>query len=121
MITLATPPQVNSVLGGSALVGYDKCVIRDLTMTTATKQVTGTLALTSTAQPEMTPILGTLTITPSNARLEISVPQLGFFKRIALNGPQNTAAQEIVTNAQAALEQGLIALGAISGVFSAGA
>jgi hypothetical protein len=121
MITLNTPPQINSVLGGSAPVGYDKLVISQFTFISATQEVAGNLTLTSTAQPEMSAIAGTLRIIVATARLEVSVPQLDFFRRVALTGPQNTAVQNIVRDAQNALESGLISLGVISGTQQTGA
>ncbi len=121
MITLTTPAQINTVLGGNSPVAYNKLVIGPFTFDSAALTVTGALKLTSTGSPEMQAIPGTLTITTSTARLEIAVPQLDFYRRVALTGPQNAAVQGIVRDAQNALENGLISLGVIAGVQSLGA
>ena len=121
MITLSTPPVINSVLGGSAPVSYDKCVIGPFTFDPATLLVTGAVRLTSTANPEMNAVAGTLTINTQTARLDIAVPQLDFARRVALSGPQNSAAQQIVRDAQNALESGLISLGVLAGTQQTGA
>lgn len=121
MITLTTPPSVNTVLGGNAPAVYDKCVIGPFTFDPSALLVTGAVRLLSTANPEMNAVAGTLTINTQTARLDIAVPQLDFYRRVALSGPQNSAAQQIVRDAQNALEAGLISLGVLSGTQSTGA
>ena len=122
MITLTSPAQINSVLGGSAPVGYDRLVLNPYTMDPSALSVRGTLLLTSSANPSMQAIRGTLKIDGSGtAALEIEVPQLDFYRRIALSGPQVTSVTTIIRNAQNALESGLISLGVIAGTQSAGA
>ena len=121
MITLTTPPQVNSVLGGSAPIAYNKLVIGPFTLDPIAMTVSGALRLTSTGSPEMQPITGTLQITTATARLEVAVDKLDFYRRVALTGPQNTAAMDIIRNAQNALESGLINLGVIAGAQAPGA
>lgn len=121
MITLTTPPEINSVLGANAPIPYDKLVVGPFTLDSITLTVNGALRLTSTANPEMQPITGTLTITTATARLEIAVSQLDFYRRVVLTGPQNTAVMDIIRNAQNALESGLITLSVIAGVQSVGA
>lgn len=121
MITLTTPPQINSILGGNAPIAYNKLVVGPFTFTPSNQDVTGQIALTSTAQPDMAAITGTLKISVATAKLEVSVPQLDFYRRVTLTGPQNTAVQNIVRDAQNALEAGLVSLGVIAGVQSTGA
>lgn len=123
MITLTTPPQINSVLGGDAPVGYNKLVIGPFTLdpVTLSTGVRGIVRLTSTASPTMQPITGTLTINASTGLLTIEVGQLDFYRQIQLSGGQLTSVQTIITNAQNALESGLVSLGVIAGVQGTGA
>ena len=123
MITLTTPPEINSVLGGNAPVGYNHLVIAPFSLDPFTLQngVRGTIRLTSTVNPQMQPITGTLTINASVGTLTIDVAQLDFYRQVQLSGPQITAVLAIITNAQNALEAGLVSLGVIAGVQSPGA
>jgi len=121
MITLTTPPEINSVLGGNVPVAFDKLVVSDFRLFPPTKAIVGNLALTSTLNPEMATMTGTMSIRPEIAILEIAIPQLDFYRRKTLTGPQNTAAMAIVEDAQDSLESGLISLGVIDGVQAPGA
>lgn len=121
MITLTTPAQINSVLGGSAPVGYDRLVLNPFQMDPSALTVVGTLQLTSSSTPSMQVITGRLTINGGAGTLEIEVSQLDFYRRIQLSGPQITSVTSIIRNAQNALESGLISLGVIAGTQSTGA
>ena len=121
MITLTTPAQINSVLGGNAPVSYDKLVIGPFNFNPKTLVVNGELSLTATADPEMQEITGHLRILTASARLEISVEQLDFYRRVALTGPQNSAVQTIIRDSQNSLESGLVSLGVIDGTQAPGA
>lgn len=105
----------------SSPVAYNKLVVGPFSLDPIAMTITGQLRLTSTGSPDMQPIAGTLTATNATAKLEIAVPQLDFYRRVTLTGPQNTAVQNIIRNAQDALESGLISLGVISGTQSLGA
>jgi hypothetical protein len=121
MITLTTPPQINSILGGSAPVAYNKLVLGPFDMDPIGQTVTGALRLTSTASPQMQPIIGTLSISVPAATVTVAVQQLDFYRQITTSGAQNTAILNIIEAAQAQLENGLVSLGLIAGVRSAGA
>ncbi len=121
MITLTSPAQINSVLGGNVPVSYDKLVVGPLTFDPKLMTARGNLSLTSTANPEMQEIVGGLNILTASARLEISVEQLDFYRRVALTGPQNDAVMTIIRDAQDALESGLVSLGVIDGTQAPGA
>jgi hypothetical protein len=121
MITLTTAAQINSVLGGNSPVGYDHLVLTPFTMDPLGLLVTGSLRLTSTANPQMQPISGSLKINASSGELIIQVEQLDFYRRIQLSPGQITSVRTIITNAQNALETGLVSLGVISGTQSTGA
>lgn len=120
MITLTTPAEVNSVLGGNAPVQYNKLVIGPFTFDPVAMLVSSRVRLTSTGSPSMPAIEGSLTIQTSTAVLEISVERLDFYRRVVLSGPQNDAVMTIIRNAQNALESGLVTLGVVAGVQSAG-
>jgi hypothetical protein len=120
MITLTTPPEINSVLGGNTPVAYDKLVIAPFTFDPVGLMINANLQLSSTTVPTMQVIRGTLQINTSNGQLTIEVPQLDFYRKISLSGGQLTSAQTVVTNAQNALEAALVTLGLIAGVQSAG-
>lgn len=121
MITLTTPAEINSVLGGNVPVAYDKLVLSSITFNTKTMDINSRISLTSSANTDMQEIQGNLTIIGATSTLEISVQQLDFYRRIALSGPQSAAVQTIIRNAQDALEGGLVGLGVIAGVQTTGA
>jgi hypothetical protein len=121
MITLTTPASINSVLGGNVPVAYGAFVLAPFTMDAKTLQITGIIRLTAAASPDMQPILGNLRINGSSGQLTIEVAQLDFYRQVQLSGPQITAVLTIITNAQNALEAGLVTLGVIAGAQSTGA
>jgi len=121
MITLTNPKQVNSILGNdAALVGYDRFVLSPITFIVKGAQVNAGIVLTSTASPEMTPISGSLAINLTTGVLEITIPQVTFFRRVTLSGGQITTVQGWMNSAQTNLEQGLINVTALAGTQSAG-
>lgn len=119
MITLSTPPAVKSVLGGNTLVNYDKFVLSQITYEPVTLRVSGSVRLTSTASPEMTPLLGSFVIVGSI--LEITVKDLDFYRRVTLSGAQNTTVLGYITAAQNQLESGMVGLGIVAGTQATGA
>ena len=121
MITLTTPAQINSVLGGTVPVAYNKLVISPLTFDAAALIVSAGLSLTSTTNPDMQPITGSLTINTSQGKLQIEVPQLDFYRRITLSGPQIVTLNALISSSQNSVESGLISLGVIAGTQSTGA
>lgn len=120
MITLTTPPSINSVLGGNTPVGYNRLVLAPFTMDPVTLLISGAIKLTSTASPTMQPILGRLNINASTGILEVDVAQLDFYRKIQLSAAQITSVTTIITNAQNGLESGLVSLGIIAGTQSTG-
>jgi hypothetical protein len=120
MITLTTPPQINSVLGGDVPVAYNKMVLSPFTFDPVAGTVSGTIRLSSTASPAMQVITGQLIINIAQNVLTIGVGQLDFYRQIQLNVGQVNSINTIVTNAQNGLEAGLVTLGVIAGVQSTG-
>ena len=121
MITLTTAPAVNSVLGGSSTVSYNKMVLASITYDVVAMTINAGVKITSTAEPSMQPVSGTLKINTATAVLTIEVQQLDFYRQIVLTGPQNTNVQGMITNAQNALEAGLISVGVVAGTQAPGA
>ena len=121
MITLTTPPSVNSVLGGNAPINYDRFALSSISYDTVSMQVNALIRITSSANPDMQPVTGNLTINTVTAKLTIAVPQLDFYRQVTLTGPQNTIVQDNVIRAsQNTLESGLITLGVTAGVQAPG-
>jgi hypothetical protein len=120
MIALATPPQINSVLGGNVPVGYDKLVLSPFTLDPVAQSISGTLRLTSTSAPQMQPVTGWLSINVPTSELVLEVKQLDFYRRIVLSAAQNNSVLSIIANAQNALESGLVSLGVVNGTQSSG-
>lgn len=121
MITLTTPAQINSVLGGSAPVDYNKLVLSPISFDAVSQTVRADLRLTATSNASMQAITGTLRISVPSAELIVEVPQLDFYRRVVTNSAQNTAILAIIETAQKGIEDGLVSLGVIAGVRSAGA
>lgn len=121
MITLTTPAQINSVLGGTSPVAYDHLIISPLTHDPMSLSVTGTIRMTSTAAPDMQPITGRLSVDASKGVLEVEVSQLDFYRRIKMSAGQITAVMGMISAAQNAVEAGLISMGVIAGIQSTGA
>ena len=120
MITLTTPPQVLAVLGGTTMVGYDRFILADITYHTVAMTVSATVHLTSTAQPDMQPIFGTLQINTASGLLTITVPQSDFQRQVRLTGPQNDVVMGFIRSAQNNMEAGLVSLGVIAGAQAPG-
>lgn len=121
MITLTTPPTVNSILGGNAPISYNKFVLSNISYDTVNMQISAQIRLTSTSESSMQPVTGTLRINTQTAVLTIEVQQLDFYRQIVLTGPQNSAVQGFITSTQNSLESGLVSLGVIAGIQAAGA
>lgn len=121
MITLTTPAQINSVLGGNAPVAYNKLVLTPFTMTPLDGSITGRLRLTSTTNPEMQEIMGSLQIRTASGELIVEVAQLDFYRRIQLDSAQLNSVSNIIRNAQNSIESGLVTLGVVAGTQAPGA
>jgi hypothetical protein len=120
MITLTTAPQINSVLGGTVPVQFDRLVLSPLNFEAVAQTISGTVRLSSTAAPDMAPITGRLWVDVKAGVLEVEVGQIDFYRRIKLNAGQITAVQALISTAQTSVEQGLVSLGIIAGTQTAG-
>jgi hypothetical protein len=121
MVTLTTPAQINSVLGGNVPVNYDHLVLSPLTYDPVALTITGVIRLTAVAFPDMQPILGRLAVSASTGKLEVEVAQLDFYRRITMSPAQIAAVNTMISNAQNAVENGLISMGVIAGAQNTGA
>ena len=120
MITLTTPAQINTVLGGNAPVAYNKLVIAPFSMDGVKQTVSGQVRLTATTSPNMQEIVGRLSINLVTFEFLLEVPQLDFYRRIVLSAGQVSAVLAQIETAQAALENGLVSLGVIAGTRTSG-
>jgi hypothetical protein len=120
MITLTTPPAINSRLGSADTVAYDRMVLSSFLLDPVSRRVDGNLRITSTAAPDMQAVTGTLRINLVTGELVVEVDQLDFRRRIILTAGQVNTVQNIINAAQNSLESGLINLAIIAGAQSAG-
>ncbi len=121
MITLTAPIQVSAVLGGTTMVNYEKLVLTPITFDPASQQISGNVRLTSTSTPTMQPISGTFLLNVPQAKFTIEIPQIRFYRQITTTSGQNTAILNQIEAAQAQVENGLVTLGAVDGLRTAGA
>lgn len=119
MITLTSPAQIQSILGGNAPIAYDKLVISPISFNPISQSVAANLVLTSTAKPAMPALSGNLSITLPGGAFTVQIPNL-FSQSGTLTGPQVTSVQGWVDTAQANLENGLIGINLVAGTRTAG-
>jgi len=116
MITLTTPEFINSVIGGTDTVAFERFVLKQIVYQSITKHVTAVVEVSSTSEATMKPITGSLTIDTAASTLSIEVPQLDFYRQVTLTGAQNSAVRQFAIDAQNDLEAGLITIGVVDGV-----
>jgi len=122
MITLAAPAVINSVLGGNAPIDYGKFVLSSITYDTVAKTVSAQIVLSSTSNPDMQAITGSMSINCTTAKLTIAVPQIDFYRQVVLTGPQNTfVVDNCIRASQNTLENGLLTLSVVAGSQATGA
>ena len=120
MITLTNPKLVNSILGGSDTVGYERFVLRHIVYDSIKKSVSSQIEITSTSEPTMQAIAGRLEIDTAASTLKIEVQQLDFYRQITLTGAQTSYVRQLVIDAQDALEAGLISVTVVDGIQTSG-
>lgn len=122
MITLTTPKPVPIVLGGSATVSYDKLVVTSINYDTISKQISGSVRITCTADAAQTPLTGTFSILPqvSPATITLSVSGFPFNRTLNLTAGQVTSVLGWFDTVQAQIESGFITVGEVAGSQSAG-
>ena len=119
-ITLTTPAQINSVLGGNILIDYDHVVLTPININQVTNTLGASVRLTSSANPDMDVITGNLNINAGTGVLIFTVEQLDMVRKMQLSAGQITAVLNIMSNAQDALENGLINISVIDGIQTTG-
>ena len=120
MVTLTIPHQIRSKLGANDTVDYDKFVVSPFTFNPVDQLINASIRITSSTNPSMTPVIGSLIINVASSTLEIGVQQLDFYRRIILSSAQNNAILTIIRDAQNSIESGLITLGLVEGIQSSG-
>lgn len=119
MITLTTPEQINSVLGGSVPVSYDKLVISPINFNPISQSISANMVLTSTSKPSMPSIQGNLSISLVGGAYTVQVPNI-VTQNGTLTAGQITTVQGWVDSSQANIENGLVSLGLVVGTRTAG-
>ena len=119
-ITLTTPALVNTILGGNTLVGYDHAVLSPITFNPVSNTINASIRITASLDPDQDVITGSLLINTGTGLLTLEVQQLDIRKQQQLLPGQITATLNIMSNAQDALESGLVSLGVVDGTQSTG-
>lgn len=120
MITLTTPPQIRSVLGGATTASYDRFVLSNITYSPRSKTLTASIEILVSSDAQMNPVTGTLSVDLNSKYLQINVSQLDFYRRVLMSNAQITTVQGWIDASQAQVESGLVSLGLIDGVQAAG-
>lgn len=120
MITLTTPHAIRNVIGGVTTTDYNKLVISTIAYDVVAQSMRCTIRLTSTGSPNMTALRGNLEINTSAQLLTIEIEQLDLHRVINLTTGQNNTLKNMISDAQNAIESGLITLGAVAGTQSNG-
>lgn len=120
MITLTTPHAIRTVLGGTAAINFDKVVIAPMTFDGVSQTINGTIRVSSSASPTEPPVMGTFSASVPGAQLLFEIPVLDIRKRVQLDSNLNTALLAQIEVVQQQIENGLLAMGLISGVRSPG-
>ncbi len=121
MITLTNAKLVNSVLGGTDTVAYNKMILTDINYDVQKLTATALVRIMSTTEPTMQDITGTLRIDTASSTLTISVGQVDFYRQITLTTGQKNAVIGYIQSTQDDLEAGLVAIGVVAGTQSTGA
>lgn len=121
MITLTLAETVKTQIGGSGTVSYERVVLSPITFDPVERTIKGRVRLISTSLAAAEVVFGAFEILLGPGVLTFRMDQKGVARRVELSGAQITAAQNILNDAQNALESGFISLGVIPGTQSAGA
>ena len=120
MITLTLTESIKTQIGGAGTVSYERVVLSPITFDPVARTIRGGVRLISTSTPAAEVVTGSFEINLGPGVLMFRMDQKGVSRRVELSGAQITAAQDILNDAQNALESGMISLGVIPGVQSAG-
>lgn len=121
MITLTLAESIKTQIGGSGSVSYERVVLSPISFDAVDRTISGRIRLISTSTPAAEVVRGEFQILLGPGVLTCRLDQRGVARRVELSGAQVTAAQNILNDAQNALEQGFINLGVIPGTQSTGA
>ena len=121
MITLTpNPPQVTTVLGAAGKVVYDKLVLTQIVYDTKRGTINGLLEVTAPLSLDSPAIPGRWTIGIGGQVLEVDIERLNYFQRVKLDAGAQAVVASYIANAQNAIEQGMLALGALAGTQKSG-
>ena len=114
-ITLTTPIQQLSVLGGTATTAYNTARVTSITLNTVTNVITAQVEIVSSAVPSAPALEGTYTLEPGSLRASLSVETLRFQQSKVLTGAQASAIATTVLGIKNDVELSAITFGLIAG------
>lgn len=120
MITLSTPIQVDSTLGGASTISYNQAEVVQIYADPLAQTITGTVRLKSSSNAAAPIIIGSLSILTNNTVGTISIPNLNINIPVSLTNAEQTTVQGWITTLQNSIESGLISLGVVSGTQATG-
>lgn len=121
MITLTTPAQLATVLGGTTKTNYDRFEITAIAYDLIAQSVSGMCRLVCSGNASAAPVPGSFFIPVANGLLmTVSLPTLPFLASITLTPAEQVAVQGWITAAQNTVEQGIVAVGAVTGTQASG-
>lgn len=117
MITLTTPITITGTLGGNTNVIYNRAVVTKITYDVIAQTLTATVRLTASATASAKAILGQVTAIVPTSRIQFDMDKIALAPRDnGLTAGEATSVATLITNAQNAVENGLISLTLAAGV-----
>jgi hypothetical protein len=121
MIRLTNPISVVLALGGNTSAQYNLTVLAPLTADVVARTCSGTVRITSEANPEMQPVLGQLVISTNAGTVQLRIDKFDYDRTLPLDAGQVTYVRNAMATFQQAMESGLVSIGLIAGAAVAGA
>jgi hypothetical protein len=121
MITLTNTIPVTTVLGSTNKTAYDRLRLTSIVYDVTNKSISGSCEIVVSTNAQAQAIQGSYTIpTTGAAILQVTIPSLPFYASLPLTTAQQATVAGWVQTAQNQVEGGLVAVGVIAGVQSAG-
>ncbi len=114
-ITLTTPIQQLSILGGTATTSYDTVRVVGINLDTVTNVITAQVQIVSSAVPSAPALEGRYVVSPGTLAATLSVETLRFQQSKVLSGAQASAVATTVLGIKNQVEQSAITFGLIAG------
>ena len=114
-ITLTTPIQQLSILGGTATTSYDTVRVTVISIDTTSNIITARIQILSSAVPSAPSLDGTYTVDPGTLRATLEVGTLRFQQSKTLTGAQAGAVATTVLGIKDQVETSAITFGLVAG------